>query len=87
LVDLALKLYDSFLKRGPEVENLLVLAGSTSNKDGNVVTVYLNSYGSSQQCKVVINKSITLLDFEREIEKGLQSRNPMVYMVVNQNDP
>lgn len=52
-----------------------------------MVAVYYNDYNSGKQCKVVITSRMTLIDFEKEVERGLNTNNPLLYLVIDHHSP
>jgi len=44
----------------------------------------LNEYKNDhKKCKVILKPSLKLIDFEKEVEKGLNTTTPLLYLVIN----
>jgi hypothetical protein len=69
LTDLTQSVYEKLYAAVAEVDKLLILVGGRGNRNGNVITVYLN--GMQKFHKLVLTPESTLLEFEKEVEGGL----------------
>ncbi|CAD8201911.1 unnamed protein product [Paramecium pentaurelia] len=84
-----LAMFQEYLTSKKElIDDTLLIIGTEATYDGCVVTtVYLNTYQNSSKCKIVLKPQLTLLEFEKHVEQGLQTSGPLLYLVINQNHP
>ncbi|CAD8126850.1 unnamed protein product [Paramecium sonneborni] len=84
-----LAVFQDYLTTKKEViDDTLLIIGTEATYDGCVVTtVYLNTYQNNSRCKIVLKPQLTLLEFEKHVEQGLQITSPLLYLVINQNHP
>ncbi|CAD8113872.1 unnamed protein product [Paramecium primaurelia] len=79
---------DYLVSKKELIDDTLLIIGTEATYDGCVVTtVYLNTYQNSSKCKIVLKSQLTLLEFEKHVEQGLQTSGPLLYLVINQNHP